>query len=114
MGPARKLCPAEITLRLLDHRWKLMIFHELLRSTRRFSDLLRRIPGVSHRVLTTQLRELEQDGLVQRVAFAEVPPRVEYSLTRVGKSLKPVLLAMHDWGARHATRLSRLREPPAR
>ena len=112
MSPDRKVCPAEITLRLIDHRWKLLIFHELLRGTRRFSNLQRRIPGVSHRVLATELRELERDGLVQREVFPEVPPRVEYSLTRVGKSLKPVFLAMHDWGARHAKRLSRFRERP--
>lgn len=109
MTSARKLCPAEITLRLLDHRWKLVIFHELLTGTRRFSDLLRRISGVSHRVLATQLRELERDGLIQREAFPEVPPRVEYSLTRVGRSLEPVLLAMHHWGARHVKRQLRLR-----
>ena len=110
MRPARKHCPAEITLHLIDHRWKLLIFRELLRGTRRFSALQRRILPVSHRVLATQLRELERDGLVQREVFPEVPLRVEYSLTRVGKTLKPVLLAMHNWGARHAKRLSQFRD----
>jgi len=110
MRPARKGCPAEITLHLIDHRWKLLIFRELFRGTRRFSALQRRISEVSHRVLATQLRELERDGLVQREVFPEVPLRVEYSLTRVGKTLKPVLLAMHNWGARHAKRLSQFRD----
>ncbi len=110
MNPRPKFCPAEITLQLIDHRWKLVIFHELLQGTRRFSNLERKIPGVSHRVLTNQLRELERDGLVQRRIFPEVPPRVEYSLTPLGRSLKPVLVTMHNWGARYAKRLALVRE----
>lgn len=111
MSPPRKLCPAEVTLRLIDHRWKLVIIHELLRGTRRFSYLGKEIPGVSHQVLATHLRELERDGLVQRNVFPEVPVRVEYSLTRLGQTLKPVLFAMHNWGARYAKSLSQQQRP---
>ncbi|MCI0537775.1 MAG: helix-turn-helix transcriptional regulator [Verrucomicrobiales bacterium] len=106
MSPIRKLCPAEITLRLIDHRWKLAIIHELVRGKRRFSRLEKTIPGISHRVLSTHLREMERDGLVQREVFPQIPPRVEYSLTKLGQSLKPVLFAMHKWGARYAKTLS--------
>jgi len=110
MNPARKLCPAEITLRLIEHRWKLVIIHELAHRPRRFSYLSRKISGVSHRVLCTHLREMGRDGLVQREVFPEIPPRVEYSLTKLGQSLKPVLFTMHKWGVRYAKRLARPNE----
>lgn len=108
MSPARTLCPAEVTLRLIDHRWKLVIIHELTRGKKRFSYLGRKIAGVSHQVLATHLHEMERDGLVQRHVFPDKPPRVEYSLTLLGQSLKPVLYAMHSWGARYTKRRAAL------
>jgi DNA-binding HxlR family transcriptional regulator len=92
-------CPVEITLSLLGNKWKVLILKELFSGTKRFGELARRIPGVSQKMLTQQLRLMEGDNLVQRKVFAEVPPRVEYSLTEIGRSLSPILDAMHQWGA---------------
>ena len=105
--PIRKSvsCPVEVTLKVLGGRWKVMILHELLDGVRRFNALARALPSISHRTLVRQLRELEDDDVVARKQFPEVPPRVEYSLTPLGQSLRPVLLAMHDWGVRHAHRV---------
>jgi DNA-binding HxlR family transcriptional regulator len=91
-------CPAEATIEVLGGRWKAHIIWHLLRGTLRFGELRRGLPGVTQKVLTQQLRELEADGVVSRKVFAEVPPRVEYSLTERGKSLKPVIDAMCRWG----------------
>lgn len=99
-------CPVEMTLEVIGGRWKVMVIHELLEGTRRFSELHRALKGVSHRILTQQLRELEQRGLVHREVYRQVPPKVEYSLTRLGQSLKPVLTAMHRWAEEHGTRLN--------
>ncbi len=91
-------CPVEVTLNVIDGRWKVMILHYLLQGTQRFNSLQRLLKGIAARTLAKQLKELERDGLVQRKAYPEIPPRVEYSLTPLGRSLKPILLAMHAWG----------------
>jgi DNA-binding HxlR family transcriptional regulator len=95
-------CPVEQTLEIIGGRWKVLVIHELLEGTRRFSELQRALIGVSHRTLTQQLRELEQAGIVRREVFGEVPPKVEYSLTPLGRSMQPVLMAMHQWAVDHA------------
>ena len=100
-------CPVETTLRVIAGRWKVLVLYYLLDGTKRFNGLQRDLIGVSARTLAKQLRELERDGIIRRKAFAEIPPRVEYSLTELGKSLKPVLYAMHDWGESYSHRLPR-------
>lgn len=94
-------CPVETTLRVLGGRWKVLVLRELLVDMHRFNELERKLAGISNRTLTRQLRELEADGIVDRRVFGEVPPRVEYRLTPLGRSLEPILKAMSDWGTRH-------------
>lgn len=91
-------CPVEITLKVLGGRWKVLILRELFRGTRRFNELHRAVQGITQKMLTQQLRELEADGLVLRHVYAQVPPRVEYTLSPLGETLKPILDAMHEWG----------------
>lgn len=91
-------CPVETTLSLISSKWKVLILRDLLTGTKRFSELKKSITGVSQKVLTAQLRDMENSGLVDRTVYPEVPPRVEYSLTELGFSLKPVLDAMQQWG----------------
>lgn len=91
-------CPVETTLMLISDRWKVLIIRELLSGTKRFGELRRSIGSVSQKVLTAQLRAMEESGLVSRKVYAEVPPRVEYTLTETGYSLKPILDAMVEWG----------------
>lgn len=92
-------CPVEVTLDLIDGRWKGVILHQLLANDfLRFNELQRRLPGISQRLLTKQLRDLEAASLVSRTVYAEVPPRVEYRLTAEGKSLQPVIEALSTWG----------------
>lgn len=91
-------CPVETTLSLISSRWTVLIIRELLTGTKRFNKLKRSIDNISQKVLTSNLRTLEEKGLVERTVYAEVPPRVEYSLTETGFSLKPILDAMWDWG----------------
>ncbi len=91
-------CPVETTLMLLSDKWKVLILRDLIDDTKRFGELKKSIGSVSQKVLTANLRSMEADGLVRREVFAEVPPRVEYSLTDMGKSLKPVLDSMWNWG----------------
>jgi len=99
-------CPVEQTLDVIGGRWKVMVIHELLQGTRRFNELHRALIGVTHRTLTKQLRELEDRGVVHREVYREVPPKVEYSLTPLGESLSPVLMAMHTWALKHADELA--------
>ena len=91
-------CPVETTLTLIGDKWKVLILRDLMPGTKRFWELKKSIGSVSQKVLTAQLRDMEQNGLVHREVFAEVPPRVEYSLTELGRSLKPILDAMWNWG----------------
>jgi DNA-binding HxlR family transcriptional regulator len=94
----QKKCSVQTTVALLENKWKLLILRELFGGTRRFTQLSRAIPGISQKMLTQQLRSMEKDELIKRQVFAEIPPRVDYSLTEIGLSLKPVLDAMHKWG----------------
>lgn len=91
-------CPVETTLNLIGNKWKVLIIRDLLQGTKRFGELKKSIGSVSQKVLTSQLRAMEEDGLIHREVYAEVPPRVEYSLTELGWSLKPILDAMVNWG----------------
>lgn len=91
-------CPIETTLMLIGDKWKVLILRDLMPGTKRFGELKKSIGSVSQKVLTAQLRDMEKKGLVSRKVYAEVPPRVEYSLTETGKSLKPILDAMGNWG----------------
>ena len=91
-------CPVATTVQLIGNKWKLFIIRNLLLSPQRFSEFFKTIPAISKKVLTDNLRALENDGIVNREVFAEVPPRVVYSLTELGKTLKPILDAMCVWG----------------
>lgn len=92
-------CPVATTVQLIGNKWKLLILRNMFFSGKqRFTDFMKTIPGLSKKVLTDNLRALENDGLIEREVFAEVPPRVEYSLSDLGKTLKPVLDAMLEWG----------------
>ncbi|MHC5542010.1 winged helix-turn-helix transcriptional regulator [Singulisphaera rosea] len=105
LGPSRQFnCPVEATLDVIGGKWKVLILFWLKEETRRFSDLKRRIPGISERMLTQQLRELEGHGIVHREVFPEVPPRVEYSLTAYGETLRPITELMCAWGKTHMQR----------
>jgi DNA-binding HxlR family transcriptional regulator len=94
-------CPVETTLMLIGNKWKVLIIRDLLTGTKRFGELKKSIGKVSQKVLTTQLRDMEEDGLISRKIYTEVPPRVEYSLTELGKSLQPILNAMLQWGTEY-------------
>jgi DNA-binding HxlR family transcriptional regulator len=98
---AKASCPVEGTLRAIGGRWKVLILRELFDGTQRFNQLHRTLTGITQKMLTQQLRELEADGIVHREVYQQVPPKVEYSLTLKGQSLQPVLAAMHDWGEQH-------------
>ncbi|MFG1464647.1 helix-turn-helix domain-containing protein [Xanthobacter sp. DSM 24535] len=101
-------CAVEATLSLIDGKWKGVILHHLLEGTLRFSELRRRLPSVTQRMLTNQLRELEADGLITRRVFAQVPPKVEYSVSERGRSLAPVIAALKAWGDENVILPSRL------
>ena len=92
-------CPVETTLTLIGDKWKVLILRDLMNGTKRFGELKKSIGTISQKVLTAQLRDMEVKGLLTRKVYAEVPPRVEYTLTETGYSLKPVLDAMSAWGA---------------
>jgi len=96
-------CPVETTLLLISDKWKVLILRDLLPGTKRFGELRKSIGHISQKVLTANLREMEDDGLVKRKVYAEVPPRVEYNLTKLGLSLKPILDAMWSWGEQYKT-----------
>ena len=103
MEAAKELpaCPVETTLMLIGDKWKILILRDLLTGTKRFGELKKSIGHVSQKVLTAQLRDMEANGLVHRKVYAEVPPRVEYSLTELGQSLKPITDAMGAWGEKY-------------
>ncbi|AKN31232.1 MarR family transcriptional regulator [Clostridium carboxidivorans P7] len=98
-------CPVETTLLLIGEKWKVLILRDLIEGTKRFGELKKSIGTISQKMLTQQLREMEEDGLVSRKAYAEVPPRVEYSLTEDGFSLKPILDSMWAWGEQYKEKL---------
>ena len=91
-------CPVATTVDLIGNKWKLLIMRELLTGTKRFNEIHRLVGGISQKVLTENLRKMESDGIVKREVFPEVPPRVEYSLTDIGDSLRPIINSMSDWG----------------
>jgi len=107
------LVPAERALKVIGGRWKVFVLYFLFEGPRRLSELRRVIPGVSQKVLVQQLREMETHGVVSREVFAEVPPRVVYTATALGLSLRPIVGALCDWGRLHASELSALDEPVA-
>lgn len=94
-------CPVEAALSFIGGKWKGIVLYHLLGGTLRFNEIRRRMPGVTQRMLTTQLRELEGDSLIVRVVYPEVPPRVEYSLSAKGRTLGPVIMALKAWGEEH-------------
>ena len=91
-------CPVATTVQLIGNKWKLLIIRNLLDCPQRFTELKKGVPGISQKVLTDNLRAMEGDGIVSREVFADVPPRVIYSLTDIGQSLLPIIDAMADWG----------------
>ena len=97
-------CPVEATLQLIGDKWKVLILRDLMNGTKRFGELKKGINGVSQKVLTSNLRTMETNGLVSRKVYAEVPPKVEYTLTETGYSLKPVLDVMTVWGEEYKER----------
>ncbi|MCC8023815.1 MAG: helix-turn-helix transcriptional regulator [Clostridium sp.] len=103
--PAKELpsCPVETTLMLISDKWKVLILRDLLPGTKRFGELKNSIGHITQKVLTAQLRQMEKSGLVIRTVYPEVPPHVEYTLTDLGYSLKPVLDAMWNWGEEYKT-----------
>ncbi|MCD7855801.1 MAG: helix-turn-helix transcriptional regulator [Clostridiales bacterium] len=100
LKPSKELpaCPVETTLTLIGDKWKVLILRDLMPGTKRFGELKKSIGSVSQKVLTAQLRQMEASGLLTRKVFPEVPPHVEYTLTDLGYSLKPIMDAMWDWG----------------
>ena len=100
------VCPVETTLTLISDKWKVLIIRDLLPGTKRFGELKKSIGSVSQKVLTSQLRQMEESGLLTRTVYPEVPPRVEYTLTELGQSLRPVLDALKNWGEEYKAKMS--------
>ncbi|MBS4985785.1 MULTISPECIES: winged helix-turn-helix transcriptional regulator [Hungatella] len=100
MNSERKIpdCPVELTLQLIGDKWKVLIIRDLMTGTKRFSELMKSVTGITQKVLTSHLRSMEADGLLTRKVYPEVPPRVEYTLTETGFSLKPIMDSMVAWG----------------
>ena len=97
-----ELCRVEDALGILVGKWKpIILLHLLKNGTQRFSELKRRMPGITQKMLTNQFRELENEDIIQRVIYPQVPPKVEYSITEYGRSLEPILHVMHEWGTKH-------------
>lgn len=104
VGSERASCPVERTLEVIGGRWKVLILRELFGGVKRFGQLHRALSGITQKMLTQQLREMESDGIIHREVYLQVPPKVEYSLTPLGESLKPIIQSMHEWGIRHLDR----------
>jgi len=100
MKRMKSVCPADATLQVIGGRWKTVILYHLFPGKKRYAELSRRMSGITPKMLTQQLRELERDGVVRRKVYAQVPPRVEYSLTPRGRTLRPIVEAMCEWGAK--------------
>ena len=98
-------CPVETTLTLIGDKWKVLILRDLIDGTKRFGELKRSLAGVSQKVLTAQLRDMENAGIINRKVYPEVPPKVEYSLTELGESLRPVIEVMRNWGEEYKRKL---------
>lgn len=112
MLPERRIgCPVEATLAIVGGKWKPLIIYHLLAGTTRFGELRRKVPSATQQMLTLHLRELERDGVVHREVYRQVPPKVEYSLTPLGRSLEPILTQMNDWGARYLRNCPSLAQP---
>lgn len=105
-APNLPACPVETTLTLISDKWKVLILRDLLTGTKRFGELRKSIGTVSQKVLTSQLRQMEESGLLTRKVYAEVPPRVEYTLIELGYSLKPIMDAMWAWGENYKKQYS--------
>ena len=106
--PAKKVsCPVEVTLDVIAGRWKILIIHQLLEGTKRFNQLQRELGGITHRTLAKQLREMEERGLIKRKDYQDIPPRVEYSLSPLGRTLEHLLVAMQKWGEYYERTTSR-------
>lgn len=99
-------CPVETTLMLISNKWKVLVLRDLIPGPRRFGELRRSVGHVSQKVLTAQLRQMEENGLLTRTVYPEVPPHVEYALTDLGRSLKPVLDAMQAWGEDYRAKIA--------
>ncbi|MFK7693126.1 winged helix-turn-helix transcriptional regulator [Paenibacillus sp. HJGM_3] len=108
--PDPRGCPVEATLEVIGGKWKGIILYHLLSETRRFNEFRRLMPDITQRMLTLQLRELENDGVIHREVYKEVPPRVEYSLTEFGHTLEPIINLMRDWGERYNQGLANKRD----
>jgi DNA-binding HxlR family transcriptional regulator len=106
-------CPVEACVEVIGGKWKGVILFHLLGGTRRFNELQRLIPGVTQRMLTRQLRELEDDQVIERRVYPEIPPRVEYSLTPFGHTLEPVLRTLQKWGMTYLGRITEIRQQQA-
>lgn len=100
-------CPVEMTLQLIGNRWKVLIVRDLLEGTKRFGELKKSVGSITQKVLTQNLREMEESGLLIRKVYAEVPPRVDYTLTELGYSLKPILDSMIEWGTSYKSAISK-------
>lgn len=105
-APNLPACPVETTLTLISDKWKVLILRDLLTGTKRFGELRKSIGTVSQKVLTSQLRQMEESGLLTRKVYAKVPPRVEYTLTELGYSLRPIMDAMWAWGENYKKQYS--------
>ncbi len=104
-------CPAEATVAVIGGKWKLLILYHLTQGTKRFGELRKCLPHITQQMLTTQLRELERDGILHRQIYAQVPPKVEYSLTELGHSLEPIIVPMVHWGEQYLERRSEVIYP---
>jgi len=104
-------CLVETTLAVVGGRWKVLILQQLFNGAKRFNELRRSLTGITHKTLTRQLREMEADQIINRKIYPQIPPKVEYSLTRLGKTLQPVLNAMHLWAERHGAEVNWDRRP---
>ena len=98
-------CPVETTLTLIGNKWKLLILRDLMNGTKRFGELRKSVGNISQKVLTENLREMESDKLLKRKVYAQVPPKVEYSLTELGESLNPIIESLRDWGNSYKKKL---------
>ncbi|ALC83777.1 MULTISPECIES: winged helix-turn-helix transcriptional regulator [Bacillus] len=105
-GPCENGCPVETTLDVIGGKWKGVILYHLMEGTKRFNEFKRLMPGITQRMLTLQLRELENDGVLSRKVYPEVPPKVEYSLTEFGWTLQPIIKHMYEWGKAFEEELS--------